>query len=554
MPSDVRQEGHCQLLRAICVRDGGDDLAHQPAVEVVAHSHGLHAGNEGGHARQTQRRAQQADGLIDVAAAETHADENSVGPGLRPHTLAEHLLEGAQGPCGLAVGDAGLHQVRVHVHVREEAMPLRDVVDEGESAVELPRAVHELHEEGEREVARGDALLLHLVHQTEPLVHKVGLGAAVEQRVVHDLVRLLVDVLLHLLDDFEGFLNVTHLAVALQHGAVGDQVPLDAMPVHVIQKLGEAVHAAAACASVNHRVVRHDGEVNAPLQHLLVHGPDPVQFLLPREALQHRAVDHRVQRRLALLVLVHLIDELIRSLRVAVVDNRLHHAAQGDAGGPDVPAPHGLPTAPDAIDVPGVAVGLDKAAERVGATDGDGVAALELLQLGGEEVQLADADAGLHDRGEQDLVDRLLHLVDQRHGLLDVILAGVGVELLQEDRARNLVRVHSQLLHLPDDFPDLCTLGLRALGDHPVDQLVERHVVRLEALLLHLRNEHPSLAEVPAEEVRLDQRVVGDHVREASLLRLLHPGLSRLQVLALDASLQHRVVDHAVQLQTALLQ
>mmetsp|Transcript_26149 Transcript_26149/g.55350 ORF Transcript_26149/g.55350 Transcript_26149/m.55350 type:complete len:400 (-) Transcript_26149:1762-2961(-) len=396
--------------------------------------------------------------------------------------------------------------------VGPEAVLPRYLLNEAEGTVQLVRPVHELHEQGECEVAWLDTLALHTLQQLQPLVHQIVLRTTVEQGVEHYLVWLELRLLLHLLEDVEALLSVADLAVALDHRAVGDEVGLDARRLHVLNDLRHAVHATAPRASIGERVVSHDGQIHVPLEHLLVDGPDTLNSLLPGEALQDRAVDHRVQCVGALLVVLHLVDELIGTLCVPIVHHRLDHATQRDACGLDVPTAHLLPATPNAVDILGVAVGLNQAAEGVRAVDGDALAALEMLQLSCEEVRLPDADACLDNRGKEDLVHGLVHLVDQLHSLGDVGPAGVGAQVLEQDRASHLVRFHAKHLHLLDDAPNLRTLCLRAFDDHAVHELVEGHAVGLQTLRAHLLHEGPRLVKVLLVQVCLDQGVVGDDV------------------------------------------
>mmetsp|Transcript_77413 Transcript_77413/g.227012 ORF Transcript_77413/g.227012 Transcript_77413/m.227012 type:complete len:266 (-) Transcript_77413:1519-2316(-) len=219
-----------------------------------------------------------------------------------------------------------------------------------------------------------------------------------------------------------------------------------------------------------------------------------------------------------------------------------------------MPAPHGPPAAPHSVHVLGKSVSLDEAAEGVRATDHHGIVSSQLLQLRGQKVRLPDAHAGLDHGREENLVHRRLHCADQVHGGGDVLLPRVPVEVLQEDGAGDLVWSHAACTHLPDNVPDLPSLCLGTLGDHAVHQLVEGHVVGLQPTLAHLDDECPGLAEAAHVQVRFDERVVGDDVSHARLLRLLHPGLRRCQVAALHTGLQHGVVHHAVQLRPALFE
>mmetsp|Transcript_123245 Transcript_123245/g.307769 ORF Transcript_123245/g.307769 Transcript_123245/m.307769 type:complete len:453 (-) Transcript_123245:235-1593(-) len=436
--------------------------------------------------------------------------------------------------------------------VRVEPILAGNLIDQFEGHVELPASIHELHEQGQGEVAWLHSLPLHTVEQLETLVHEVVLRATVEQRVVHDLVRLQAGLALHLFEDVEALLDITGLAMAFHHSAVGDEVRLDLMLLHVCHDRWHAIHSAAPCASIKKRVVHDDGYLDLAALHLLVDGPDPLHLLLAREALQHGAVDHCVQRVPEAVVVLHLVDQLVSTLGVAIAHNCLHHAPQGDACRTDVAAAHLLPAPPDTVDVLGVPVGLDQASERVRAGDGQALRALELLELVGEQLGLADADASLHHRAEQHLIHRLLHGANEVHGLEDVILPRVRVKALEQDGASDLVWLHTGGLHLPDDAPNLSSLRLGAPGHQAVDKLVEGDSVRLQSLLAHFLHEAASLGEVLVLKVGLDQCVIRDDVRQTDLLSLRHPCLGRLQVVALYTSIEDCVIHDAIDLGAAL--
>mmetsp|Transcript_55376 Transcript_55376/g.177647 ORF Transcript_55376/g.177647 Transcript_55376/m.177647 type:complete len:215 (+) Transcript_55376:822-1466(+) len=214
--------------------------------------------------------------------------------------------------------------------------------------------------------------------------------------------------------------------MAFDHRAVRDDVGRNARLLHVVEHLSDTLHVATSRASVHDRVVGHHG-LHALALHLRIDGPNTLPTLRPREALQHGAIYHGVQGLPALLIFLHLVNELVGTLRVSVADDRLHHAAEGDACGPDVPGPHLLPTPPNPVNVAGCAVGLDEAAESVRTGNCKAVTAAQLLQLAAEELWFADPDTCLHDRREQHLIHGLLHGADQVHGLHYFGLLGVGI-------------------------------------------------------------------------------------------------------------------------------
>mmetsp|Transcript_37999 Transcript_37999/g.104494 ORF Transcript_37999/g.104494 Transcript_37999/m.104494 type:complete len:301 (-) Transcript_37999:1717-2619(-) len=299
-------------------------------------------------------------------------------------------------------------------------------------------------------------------------------------------------------------MNVARLAMALEYGAVGDNVRLQIGFREVREKLWHVVHVAAARTSVQQRVIHHDGSAQTLRAHLLVHRQSALDVSLPRKTLQDRTINHAVERILAAVIVVQLPDEVVRSLRVPVAHDRLNHAAEGHARRANLAAPHLLPAPPDAVDVACEAVGLDEAPDSMRAVHVQPALALQLLEHRGQELWLGDADARLYDGRQQHLVHAVLGVSDQVQGPQNVGLRGVRVQALREDGAGDLVRPEARLQHLVDQLPD----ALPAVScDRRVDELVVRHSVRPQALFLHLLHEAPRRFEVALRKVGLDQSV-----------------------------------------------
>merc|ERR1719503_215307 len=86
---------------------------------------------------------------------------------------------------------------------------------------------------------------------------------------------------------------------------------------------------------------------------------------------------------------------LVGTFCIAVADDSFNHATKSDASWLDVTAPHLLPTSPHSINVSCTAICLDKAAKCVRPSHGNVSVALQLLQLGSQQVRLADAHTSL---------------------------------------------------------------------------------------------------------------------------------------------------------------
>ena len=148
------------------------------------------------------------------------------------------------------------------------------------------------------------------------------------------------------------------LAMRLHQHAIGDDVRAHALRLHVLKDARQPVPTAAARAGVDDRFLGHCGKLDAQLHHLLEDHEDSFETLCAREAFEPGAADDGVSRLRAFLVVAELVGELIGALGVPVADDRLDHASERDAGGPDVPAPHLLPAAPQAMEVLGSAQAL----------------------------------------------------------------------------------------------------------------------------------------------------------------------------------------------------
>mmetsp|Transcript_66705 Transcript_66705/g.168269 ORF Transcript_66705/g.168269 Transcript_66705/m.168269 type:complete len:209 (-) Transcript_66705:2160-2786(-) len=196
----------------------------------------------------------------------------------------------------------------------------------------------------------------------------------------------------------EGRLHVALLARTLDHGAVGDEVRFKALLLHLLHEPWDTFRLAVAGASIDDCIERDHRRLNVPRQHLLKDSPDALHVASPTVALQHGAEDDGVHLVATLLVIQEREHELVATINIAVGDNRLNHAADGDAGRLDVLRAHFLPAPPSTGNILDVAVCFDQAPVGVGAGDGDGLFALQLVQLVGEQGGLPDPHTSLHNR------------------------------------------------------------------------------------------------------------------------------------------------------------
>mmetsp|Transcript_97810 Transcript_97810/g.226806 ORF Transcript_97810/g.226806 Transcript_97810/m.226806 type:complete len:287 (+) Transcript_97810:431-1291(+) len=269
-----------------------------------------------------------------------------VGAFVWPHPLPCHSLHHLEGPCQLTMRGASVKQIVVDVHVELQPVLLRKLVHKLKGAVRPLAAVRELHQHRECEGAGGHARAPHLLQHAHALLEEPALGATVNDGVVCDLIRLVLLALLHGFEEVKGLVEPALLAIALDDGAVGHKVGLDVLGRHVLQKSADPCHLASACACINESIEGDNGELEFLFPHFLVDSPNAVKGFLVGEALEHRAINDRIQEWPGLLVRRQPADELVSALGVAVGDESLHHATDRDAGGHNVLRAHLLPCCP----------------------------------------------------------------------------------------------------------------------------------------------------------------------------------------------------------------
>mmetsp|Transcript_36862 Transcript_36862/g.118847 ORF Transcript_36862/g.118847 Transcript_36862/m.118847 type:complete len:362 (+) Transcript_36862:544-1629(+) len=358
----------------------------------------------------------------------------------------------------------------------------------------------DLHQDAQGVVRGRDTAGLHLIQHFQRLVHTVLLRATVQNGVVHDLVRLELTILLHLRQDMEGTVDIALDTISLDNRGVRDDVRLDTGRGHVLEELRCTAHGAALGASIQHGVVGDGVTRDALAAHLLVDSEDLVDALGDREALQHGGIDHGVDAAAPLLVLHLLAYQLPGLIGLVVDDQGFGQATQGDGGGLHAPLLHLRPELLDALHVASLAVGLDHGA--VGRRREVHEAALLAVALHevGEEIHLLDADARFDDGGEEHLVDGLLDVLDEADDAAEIFGLRVVREGLQDDGARDRVRVDARGLHLLDEAPHPAAV-LR--HDLRVQQLVVRDFVGEQAASRHLLHEGAGLLGLATGEVGL---------------------------------------------------
>ena len=106
----------------------------------------------GGHL-EAQSALQQAISLIQQAFGHGGTNEDGAGSAVWCNALLDQLLQNVPASCQLLVEDVCLHEICIHVHVGAEVKLLGDLFHQREGLVQSPSAVHELHKNGQGEVA-----------------------------------------------------------------------------------------------------------------------------------------------------------------------------------------------------------------------------------------------------------------------------------------------------------------------------------------------------------------------------------------------------------------
>mmetsp|Transcript_77175 Transcript_77175/g.250005 ORF Transcript_77175/g.250005 Transcript_77175/m.250005 type:complete len:347 (+) Transcript_77175:544-1584(+) len=341
----------------------------------------------------------------------------------------------------------------------------------------------DLHQDAQGVVRRPDAARLHLVEHLQGVLDTVLLRAAIQDGVVHDLVRLELTILLHLRQDMEGTVDIALDTISLDNRGVRDDVRLDTGRGHVLEELRCTAHGAALGASIQHGVVGDGVTRDALAAHLLVDSEDLVDALGDREALQHGGIDHGVDAAAPLLVLHLLAYQLPGLIGLVVDDQGFGQATQGDGGGLHAPLLHLRPELLDALHVASLAVGLDHGTVSRRRKVHEAAPLPVALHEFRKQIHLLDADASLDDRGEQHLVNALLNVVDELDDAPQIGRLRVARQRLQDNGACHRVRLHACLLHLLHHTPHAPAVLRHDLG---MQQLVVRDLVGTQATRSHL--------------------------------------------------------------------
>mmetsp|Transcript_26158 Transcript_26158/g.53850 ORF Transcript_26158/g.53850 Transcript_26158/m.53850 type:complete len:236 (+) Transcript_26158:1085-1792(+) len=225
--------------------------------------------------------------------------------------------------------------------------------------------------------------------------------------------------------------------------------------MHVLQEGLDARHVLVSCASVDEGIVRHNRELDLRRNHLLIDSPYAVKTLLMAEALENRAVDHRVHQVARLPATEDLTNETVTGLGIAIGDEGFHHATNGDGRGHDVVCPHLAPHPPSPRHVLDEPEGTDDAAVRMSALHLHGFPAALQLQLFFEEIGSPRADASLAHRAEEHFVHAIFHHLHNCQGAFHRCGLRAVLNVFQKDRACDTVGLQPASFHLVDDGPSI---------------------------------------------------------------------------------------------------
>mmetsp|Transcript_13933 Transcript_13933/g.32685 ORF Transcript_13933/g.32685 Transcript_13933/m.32685 type:complete len:218 (+) Transcript_13933:474-1127(+) len=205
------------------------------------------------------------------------------------------MLVGSGRTQWVASRDASLQERIVDMRVWSNTKLGRCSLDKLEGALKAARLAQELHDDCESVGAGLETLLLHLQDQPFTFSGQASLQAPIQQRVVHNLISLASrQVFPQVPQHREGSLHIPLLAEALDHGAIGDEVGLQAPLAHILQEAPHSVHLPILRAGVDHCVVGDDGRLYTMRQHLVKDSPDSFHAMCTAVALEHRAENHRV--------------------------------------------------------------------------------------------------------------------------------------------------------------------------------------------------------------------------------------------------------------------
>mmetsp|Transcript_56510 Transcript_56510/g.162164 ORF Transcript_56510/g.162164 Transcript_56510/m.162164 type:complete len:370 (-) Transcript_56510:320-1429(-) len=367
------------------------------------------------------------------------------------------------------------------------------------------------------------------------MVGHLLLGAAVEQAVEDDGVRSDTFVA-HELEQIPSLVHLSADAVALDKGAVSDEVGYALSSRHVTVQPCSRRHVPDAAASIDQGVEYHKAHLGAVLAHLVVAGEGLAALLSLRKAADEHRVGHGEALRAKALPAVrglHVLEHAQGVLHAGVADEHINHLAEELLRRWLALLPGGLaPKLPGHVELPGHAVGLDQRGVGVhGALLGEGPSApAEGSERSVEALLVPQAEARLQGHVHEDLVGLDRILLDERQGPVEggrVDGAAAALVALEEDADR--VRVNAwPSLHLVHSAP--CRREV-ACGQYATQQRVVSGNVRLETKAAHLLEQGPALfqASVRPREL-LQQNIVSHHVHAMAGLHLLEDGVNGLLV------------------------
>mmetsp|Transcript_89334 Transcript_89334/g.276511 ORF Transcript_89334/g.276511 Transcript_89334/m.276511 type:complete len:581 (+) Transcript_89334:648-2390(+) len=347
--------------------------------------------------------------------------------------------------------------------------------DEVAGEVQAASAREELHQDGEGDAAGPDAALPHLGEQAQAQLQVAGLHAALQQRVVHDLVALELAGL-ELLGQPHRLVEFAIAAVALDQRAERDQVRANACRRHLLEHLGSPVQIVCSDTSVDEAIEDDNIAQHTLGDHLAMKPTSCRGILRLGKALDEGGIEDRVPVEALLL---HQREDVKRLVKVATLHAGVQHATVSDGVGLEAFAAHLGPGLQHLLDVASPPIGLDDGA--VGDCGTPDAVLTHPLQGGLKPRHVAHPAEHVEKRIHQHLVDilglRLQEVLHERHAARSTPLVTTVGDALGEDGHGVLVSPKASALHLLQDVPGLVEMR-RSCSCCCVHKEVEGRLVR----------------------------------------------------------------------------
>jgi len=247
-------------------------------------------------------------------------------------------VKDAQSFVNIAILHASVDQASIG-HVVWCQADLRHLVERVERVVQLVALSITLDQYAVCHCGRSDSFDAHLMEHCNSPVHVSEANTSINQTVVENLIWFHLRLLLHLLQEHESLVKVSCAEVAiitfetLDESGVREVIGQDVSDLHLLKEAPSLLHLVAAHTNVDHRVI---GDV-VGLERSLFHESKELEGLV-EPLLLSTTLDDRVEGNLVELdegltsqtLLLHLIEELERQLKLSAVYARVHQHVEQD--------------------------------------------------------------------------------------------------------------------------------------------------------------------------------------------------------------------------------